>query len=139
MSRGSDIIISVYACTCPSVCLPAASLGPAASVSQFPAGVTLGRGDPKVGTFKGTQNVFMEGRKSVICVPQGSFNVPALRAPLARVTVAGHRLSYLNVKKSHSFCKPLLTMLLYGPPGLRLPGPMPTGLRQMGLWILGEL
>jgi len=28
---------------------------------QFPTGVTLGRGDLKVGTIKGTQSCFMEG------------------------------------------------------------------------------
>jgi len=29
--------------------------------SQFPTGVTLGRGDLEVGTFKGAQNCFTEG------------------------------------------------------------------------------
>ena len=29
--------------------------------TQFPTGVTLGRADLKVGTFKGAQHCFMEG------------------------------------------------------------------------------
>jgi len=46
---------------------------------QFPTGVTLGRGDLTVGTFKGTQKKFHGGGNSVICVPQGSPQLTCLK------------------------------------------------------------
>jgi hypothetical protein len=56
--------------------------------------VTLGRGDLKVGAFKGAQDRFMERGSQYSVSPRGPPNVPALpalRASLARVTLAGHR------------------------------------------------